>query len=526
MIEKGAQERVQTSLQRFQWCETYRNSQLNVGWTEACCNHWDEIAQEDHSYAATWQERLRYERVWKTEIWTAKRLVGPMRSPADYPREAAEAGHEFHPTIRPDLQVRQHRRQQFLQHKRCRHRSCCHRATCCMVSWSENKLDVVAIFWIMFSRVAQGPGNGPALFVLLCLPKIVIGLSSITCSLSASSLAQCWQSKEGWRHRCFCRRGSKCSRKNLSLYLRKFYVWLISHSKRRRHVTMYSHKRTSSRDPRNTQETHIATERMRTEQQEVRDHLKIPADEATEGEEAALSILSKAEDHRTFLLEGQKKQILSEARSEIILQDWKTEKRKHGRPRTKQTNSFSHEQLYHAFENWRREQVWLQAELEKRERSSSRDSYKNSLGNGRIEGDSLYWLKLRELNDWEWMIFPDKNCRKVSTHWISLRFNFGNYKINWALWMIPEISTIVRQQAAPGYPTFIVILKLFRVLFESLPAILAHSLTHRTQMVHRETFSKIHLHQMSRQHLVLEMCMQEVLPLRMTNLCLETQEDL
>ena len=69
---------------------------------------------------------------------------------------------------------------------------------------------------------------------------------------------------------------------------------------------------------------------------------------------------------------------------------------------------------------------------------------------------------------------------------------------------------ILRQQAALGYPTFPVIRYLFRILLESLAAILARSPTLGTLLVHGETFLKIHLQQMNRQHLVPEMCMQEV----------------
>ena len=45
-------------------------------------------------------------------------------------------------------------------------------------------------------------------------------------------------------------------------------------------------------------------------------------------------------------------------------------------------------------------------------------------------------------------------------------------------------------------------------------------------MVHRETFLRIHLHQLNRQHVVLEACMQEVLQLHVANLCPQKQEDL
>ena len=65
--------------------------------------------------------------------------------------------------------------------------------------------------------------------------------------------------------------------------------------------TMYSHKRKSSRDPISVQEAHSASERIRTEQQDVGDHLKLRADEAAEGENAASSELSEAEYHTRFL---------------------------------------------------------------------------------------------------------------------------------------------------------------------------------------------------------------------------------
>ena len=55
---------------------------------------------------------------------------------------------------------------------------------------------------------------------------------------------------------------------------------------------------------------------------------------------------------------------------------------------------------------------------------------------------------------------------------------------------------------------------------ECLPAILACSQTHETDMVHEETFLKIHLHHMNRQQLVVEM--QEAWQLHIANLSLNT----
>ena len=78
---------------------------------------------------------------------------------------------------------------------------------------------------------------------------------------------------------------------------------------------------------------------------------------------------------------------------------------------------------------------------------------------------------------------------------------------------------ILGRQAALDYPTFPVILSLFRVLSESFATILARSLIHWTHVACEETFSKIHLHQMKRQHLVPEMFLQEVLQQRTADLC-------
>ena len=77
----------------------------------------------------------------------------------------------------------------------------------------------------------------------------------------------------------------------------------------------------TSRDPRSVQETHAASDRIRTEQQEVRGHFRFRADEAAGGDRAALSRLSEAECRTGLLLEEHRKQILSEARSHVIMQE-------------------------------------------------------------------------------------------------------------------------------------------------------------------------------------------------------------
>ena len=56
-------------------------------------------------------------------------------------------------------------------------------------------------------------------------------------------------------------------------------------------LLQHTHTRKSSRDTRSVHETHLTSERTRTEQQEVRNLLKYVADKAIEGEQIALSKL-------------------------------------------------------------------------------------------------------------------------------------------------------------------------------------------------------------------------------------------
>ena len=52
-------------LERFQKQDSYRESQIEIGWTEDTCRHLDQMAIEDRSYTVTWSERQRYEHNWK-----------------------------------------------------------------------------------------------------------------------------------------------------------------------------------------------------------------------------------------------------------------------------------------------------------------------------------------------------------------------------------------------------------------------------------------------------------------------------
>ena len=55
------------------------NWQLNLGWDEDFCKHLNKIAQEDHSYVVTWQERQWYEKEWSLCI-NSQGPVGPKKS--------------------------------------------------------------------------------------------------------------------------------------------------------------------------------------------------------------------------------------------------------------------------------------------------------------------------------------------------------------------------------------------------------------------------------------------------------------
>ena len=51
-----------TILDRWHDGDRYRESLSDIGWTEEQTTQHDAIALEDHSYAATWQERSRNEK--------------------------------------------------------------------------------------------------------------------------------------------------------------------------------------------------------------------------------------------------------------------------------------------------------------------------------------------------------------------------------------------------------------------------------------------------------------------------------
>ena len=88
---------------------------------------------------------------------------------------------------------------------------------------------------------------------------------------------------EGWLHRCSCSREKQVQSP-------QGFVTLQEKIPRHIHLTLraqgdllqhtHTHKRKSSRDTRSVQERHLTSERIRSQQQEVRDFLKFRTDEA------------------------------------------------------------------------------------------------------------------------------------------------------------------------------------------------------------------------------------------------------
>ena len=68
------------------------------------------------------------------------------------------------------------------------------------------------------------------------------------------------------------------------------------------------------------------------ERRETHDFLRWQADQAAQGEQAALTKISEAEYHTRLLLEEQKKPLWSEARSEMNLPRIKGRERRRGSP--------------------------------------------------------------------------------------------------------------------------------------------------------------------------------------------------
>ena len=89
-------------------------------------------------------------------------------------------------------------------------------------------------------------------------------------------------------------------------------------------VAMYSHLRKSSLDTNVFRSLILRESEFFFEHRETHDFLQWQADQASQGEQAALTKISEAEYHTRLLLEEQKKP-LSEARSETNMQESRVE---------------------------------------------------------------------------------------------------------------------------------------------------------------------------------------------------------
>ena len=68
---------------RFLRDPVYRESQLASGWTEQKCKEWDELAQEDHTYRLTVEEKKRYQGQWYLTLNKASKH-GPTKLRSDF----------------------------------------------------------------------------------------------------------------------------------------------------------------------------------------------------------------------------------------------------------------------------------------------------------------------------------------------------------------------------------------------------------------------------------------------------------
>ena len=63
--------------------ESFRHSQMEIGWTEETCSHMDALALEDHSSVALRAERVRYENTWRINLNGQGSNTAPPRQRAD-----------------------------------------------------------------------------------------------------------------------------------------------------------------------------------------------------------------------------------------------------------------------------------------------------------------------------------------------------------------------------------------------------------------------------------------------------------
>ena len=140
-------------------------------------------------------------------------------------------------------------------------------------------------------------------------------------------------------------------------------------------MEMCSHKRKSSRGSNVVHESCSKRQRILYEHRENRDFFDLRADQAAQGEKAALSRLSEAEYHTRLLLEEQKNRKLSEARSELNMQELRFETADRALQDSGLQLHFQRIELHQANQlshHSKREKKWPCTELKRRERELSK----------------------------------------------------------------------------------------------------------------------------------------------------------
>ena len=87
---------------RFLRDPVYHESQLAIGWTEQKCKEWDELAQEDHTYHLTPEQKKRYQGQWYLARSFFKAAVS-MKT-----RLHHESGEQVEERLHPNKQRRWH----------------------------------------------------------------------------------------------------------------------------------------------------------------------------------------------------------------------------------------------------------------------------------------------------------------------------------------------------------------------------------------------------------------------------------
>ena len=96
---------------RFLRDPVYRESQLAIGWTDQKCKEWDELAQEDHTFHLTPEEKKRYRyltmnKAGKNGLMKLRSDFGVAVSMKN--RLHVESGEQVEDPIHPDQQRRWH----------------------------------------------------------------------------------------------------------------------------------------------------------------------------------------------------------------------------------------------------------------------------------------------------------------------------------------------------------------------------------------------------------------------------------